>query len=105
AGDLTAGGTGNQGMASTCNVPDGATGVFINIVAVNPSGPGHLTVYPYGIALPSASTLNFTTGENVANGALVALCTPSSSCPRDLNITMGPAAAHLVIDVTGFLWP
>src|SRR5262249_8593901 len=106
SGDLTAGGTINQGGASTCNVPDGATGVFINIVAVTPSGAGYLTVYPSSLALPpSSSTLNFATGQNIANAALVALCTPFSSCNRDLSITMGQAGAHLVIDVTGFLWP
>ena len=104
-GDLTAGGTINQGGATTCQVPDAAMGVFINVVAVNASGPGHLTVYPYNTALPLASTLNFTTGQTIANGVLVPICTPAASCPFDLNITMGPAAAYLVIDITGYLMP
>jgi hypothetical protein len=52
---------------------------------------------------PTASTLNFTTGQTVANGVLVPICTPS--CSSDLTILMGPAGAYLVIDVTGYLMP
>ena len=103
AGDLTGGGTVNQGGAANCGVPDAATGVFINVVGVNAGGPGHLTVYPFNISLPLASTLNFTTGQTIANGVLVPTCTPAGSCAFNLNITMGPAAAHVVIDVTGYL--
>jgi hypothetical protein len=105
AGNLTGGGTVQQGGATNCGVPDAATGVFINVVAVNAGGPGHLTVYPFGTSLPLASTLNFTTGQTIANGVLVPICTPSGSCALDLNITMGPAGADLVIDVTGYLMP
>ena len=105
AGDLTGGGTLNQGGAANCGVPDAATGVFVNVVAVNAGGPGHLTVYPFNTSLPLASTLNFTTGQTIANGVLVPTCTPAGSCAFDLNITMGPAGAHVVIDVTGYLLP
>jgi len=104
-GDLTGGGAINQGGATNCQVPDAAMGVFVNVVAVNASGPGHLTVYPANTTLPVASTLNFTTGQTVANGVLVPICAPAGSCVFDLNITMGPAAAHLVIDITGYLMP
>jgi hypothetical protein len=105
AGDLTGGGTVQQGGATNCGVPDAATGVFVNVVAVTAAGPGHLTVYPFGTSLPVASTLNFTTGQTVANGVLVPICVPTVSCALDLNITMGPAGADLVIDVTGYLAP
>lgn len=104
-GDLTGGGTINQGGAATCGIPDAATGVFINVVAVNAGGPGHLTVYPFGAPLPLAAMLNFTTGQTIANGVLVPTCAPPASCTFDLNVTMGPAGAHLVIDVTGYLLP
>jgi hypothetical protein len=32
-------------------------------------------------------------------------CTPYASCAADVTIQMGPAAAHLVIDVTGYVGP
>ncbi len=92
-----------QGGAADCGVPAGATGVFVNVVAVGAAGPGHLTVYPSGSALPLASTINFSTGDTVANGVLVPICLPAAACPSDLTIQMGPAAAHVVIDVTGYL--
>jgi hypothetical protein len=83
-----------------------AKGIFINIVAVAPSGHGHLTVYPYPLSLPLASTLNFSPGQNIANGMMVPICdTDVSNCQADFTITMGPAAAHIVIDVTGYLLP
>ena len=105
AGDLTSGGTVNQGGAANCGVPDTATGVFVNVVAVAAGGPGHLTVYPFGTSLPLASTLNFATGQTIANGVLVPICTSAVSCSFDLNITMGPAAADVVIDISGYLLP
>lgn len=105
AGDLTGGGTINQGGATTCGVPVAATGVYVNVVAVNAGGPGHLTIYPFDTSLPLASTLNFTTGQTIANGVLVPICPPGASCDFDLNNTMGPAGAHLVVDITGYLAP
>ena len=101
----------NQGGAADCGVPFNPTtpalsakGAYINVVAVNAGGPGHLTVYPFPSALPLASTLNFTTGQTIANGVLVPICDPGvSACMFDLTITMGPAAAHIVIDVTDYL--
>ena len=86
-------------------MPENATAVYINVVAVQPQAPGHLTVYACNTPLPLASVLNFTTGQTIANGVLVPMCSPAASCECDLNITMGPAGAHVVIDVTGYLAP
>jgi hypothetical protein len=93
----------NQGGQTNCGVPFGpAKGVFINVVAVGPSGLGHLTVHPW----PVASTLNFSAGQTIANGVLVPICdTDTISCSFDFTVTMGPASAHIVIDVTGYLQP
>jgi hypothetical protein len=105
-GDLTGGGTVNQGGATICGVPNTATAVFANVVAVNAAGPGHLIVYPFGTPLPLASTLNLTTGQTVANGVLIPICPSGAAwCPFNLSITMGPAAADLVVDVSGYLAP
>lgn len=94
-----------QGGAGSCNIPDGpAKGVYINVVAVAPSGGAHLTVHPYPTAVPLASTLNFRQGQTIANGVLVPICDQdTSACDFDLTVTMGPASAHVVIDVTGYL--
>jgi subtilisin len=96
-----------QGGAANCNIPVGlAKGVYINVVAVLPAGTGHLTVHPYPSPVPLASTLNFSAGQTIANGVLVSICdTSTTSCTADFTVTMGPAAADLVIDITGYLGP
>jgi hypothetical protein len=97
-----------QGGAGDCQVPfPQAKGVHINLVAVGPDGHGHLTVYPYPLSLPLASTLNFSPGQTIANGVLVPICdmTTANCDGGDVTVTMGPASAHIVIDVTGYLQP
>jgi hypothetical protein len=102
-----AGDVGNQGGEAFCGVPfPEAKGVFINIVAVEPTAAGYLTAYPFPSLLPPlASTLNFSPGQNIANGVLIAICDNNvDNCAFDLTVTMGPAAAaDIVIDVTGYL--
>ncbi|HXJ81538.1 MAG TPA: hypothetical protein VMS64_23010 [Candidatus Methylomirabilis sp.] len=96
----------DQGGASDCQVPfPGAKGAYINVVAVWPSGSGFLTVYPYPLPMPLASTLNFSTGQTIANGLLVPICDESTAdCTGgDITLTMGSASAHIVIDVTGYV--
>ena len=105
---FAAGSFSSQGGQTTCGIPFGpAKGVFFNIVAVGPSAQGYLTVYPYPLPLPLASTLNFDTGQTVANGVLVPICdTATANCnAADFTVTMGPASADIVIDVTGYLQP
>jgi hypothetical protein len=105
---FAAGSFSSQGGQTTCGIPLGlAKGVFFNIVAVGPSGPGHVTLYPYPLPLPLASTLNVSTGQTIANGVLVAICdTLTADCTSaDFTVTMGPASADIVIDVTGYLQP
>jgi hypothetical protein len=105
---FAAGSFSSQGGQTTCGIPLGlAKGVFFNIVAVGPSGPGHLTLYPYPLPLPLASTLNVSSGQTIANGVLVAICdTLTADCTSaDFTVTMGPASADIVIDVTGYLQP
>ncbi len=94
-----------QGGAANCGVPTGVTGVYANVVAVGAAGPGFLTIYPFGSALPLASTINFSTGDTVANGVLVPVCLAPAACTSDLTIQVGVNAAHVVIDVTGYLAP
>jgi len=96
-----------QGGATDCGVPIGATGAFLNLTAVNPTGTGYLTLYPYGETQPTASTLNFQAGRiATASGVLAPLCDPAggSGCAYDLTLTNGPGASvHLLIDVSGYL--
>ncbi len=98
-----------QGGAADCGVPDTASGVFANVVAVRPQGSAisnYLTVYPYGESRPLASTVNYPVDITaLANGVLVPLCDPAlATCAYDLNVYNNTTlAVHLVIDVTGYL--
>jgi hypothetical protein len=95
-----------QGGAASCGIPSTATGVHLNIIAVNPTGPGYLTMYPYGSSPPLASVLNFLAGQTIANGVLLPICDPAATtCTRDLLVQTGPSATHIVIDVTGYVAP
>ena len=53
-------------------LPAGATAVAMNVTATNPSADSYLTVYP-GTTRPTASNLNFTLGQTIANMVQVPL--------------------------------
>ncbi len=48
-------------------VPEGAGAVVLNVTATEPTDAGYITVYPTGTVAPTASSLNFTPGQNIAN--------------------------------------
>lgn len=50
---------------------DGSLAVNLNIIATNPQQTGYITAYPDGGSRPTASNVNFTPGQTVANGATV----------------------------------
>ncbi|MFC1439234.1 right-handed parallel beta-helix repeat-containing protein [Streptacidiphilus sp. N1-10] len=84
---------------------DGITGkemtaVVANVTVTQPTAAGVLTVYPDGIDLPTASNLNFTKGETVAN--LVTTFVKDGV----IRLHNGSAGAvHMVVDLEGFYGP
>jgi len=94
----------DQGAQDTCGIPPTATAVFMNIVAVNPTSGGFLSVFPFGWTPPLTSTLNFGAGQTIAHGLLMPVCNavPASACEADLVLQNGPSATDIVIDVTGY---
>jgi hypothetical protein len=59
--------------AGQCGIPANAKGVLFNAAAVSPGGNGYFTVYPANRPEPGASTLNYTSGQNLANNGVVGL--------------------------------
>jgi hypothetical protein len=51
----------------------GATAVSLNLTATDAVGPGFLTAWPCGQAMPATSVLNFVPGQTVANFVAVGL--------------------------------
>jgi hypothetical protein len=75
----------------------GITAVALNVTAVDPTGPGYVTVWPADVARPTASNLNFGAGQNVPN--LVIVRVPPSG---DISFYNFGGDTHLVADVAGY---
>lgn len=117
-GLLAAGATHGVTFRNKCGIP-GLTGdgglesnsvaaVAINVVAVNPDGPGHVRAWPSNEAMPLASIINYSPGAgNVANGVIVPMCDQTEVMPfpcqsGDISFRSAISNLHLVIDVTGY---
>jgi hypothetical protein len=81
-------GTGNMGgttmgtagtfdlqVTGAAGIPATATAVAINITVANTSSPGYLTLWPAGQTRPTASNLNWSSGQAVANLVIVGIGT------------------------------
>jgi len=77
-------------------VPSNATAAVVNVTAVGGSGPGYVTVYPAGDAVPTASNVNFPAVQAVPNLTEVGLGT-------DQEITLvSNVSVDVVVDLEGY---
>jgi len=100
------------GFNGDCGVPFGpATAVQVNLIAVNPAGPGDLRAFPFGATVPLASVLNYANVQDsrgigslyIANDILVKICDLSvSSCSFDFTVQADTNNTDLVGDVMGY---
>ena len=84
-------------VAGRAGVPVDADAVVLNVTAVDPRGPGFLTVYPCDAPRPTASNVNHLAGMTIPNAAVSRIAADGTVCVYTL------AAAHLVVDVTAVL--
>ena len=95
------------GTAGGCGVPQDflfpSFAVAINLIAVNPLGPGNLRAWREGDPTPAASVLNYSNvaGLNIANGVILPIV-GSNVLPKDLRIRADVSGTHVVADVTGY---
>ncbi len=86
-----------QDAASNPLLPaTGVGAVVMNLTAVDPTGPGFVTVYACG-ERPDSSTLNFVAGRNVGNAVVVPVDVATGSVCFTVNRT-----THLVADISGW---
>jgi hypothetical protein len=79
-------------------------GVAINVTAVPGGANGHLRVWPADIIVPpTASMVNYTAGENVANQGAVKTWFSTAATP-DIKI-FASSATNVVVDVVGYYYP
>ncbi|MFD9367080.1 PKD domain-containing protein [Streptomyces sp. NPDC060020] len=79
-------------------VPQGITAVALNVTVTEPGGPGHLTAFSGDGPVPTASNLNFASGQTVANAVIVPVAADGT-----IKVFNGSwSAAHVVVDVVGY---
>ncbi len=75
----------------------GVSAVVMNVTAVNASAASYVTVYPSGVALPNASSLNVVSGFTGANSVTVAV-----GADGKVNIYNHVGSVDMLADVVGF---
>jgi sortase (surface protein transpeptidase) len=81
-------------------VPANATAAVVNLTLIDSAGPGFITAYPSGTALPTASNLNSdAAGRTIANLAHVKIGADGSI------ELMRTVTAHLAVDLVGVYVP
>jgi hypothetical protein len=86
------------GKPGGCGVPAAAEAVVVNITATEQGGRGHLRAYPWGIAMPRASIVNFS-GSTIANATILPICTVA--CSYDFSI-YASMTTEVLVDVMGY---
>ena len=86
-------------IAGRGNVPADAVGVELNITAIQNEGRGFATLYPCTATPPTASTLNYMPGVNIANATTVALNSSGEVC------VYTSTTSHYALDVVAHITP
>jgi hypothetical protein len=85
-------------VAGAGGVPSaGATGVVVNITAVQPNAGGWLTAWPTGQVMPNASNLNFVPGAVVPNLAVLKV-----GAGGKVSIYNSAGSTAVIVDVVGW---
>ena len=71
--------------------------VVVNVIAVNPTASGYLTVWPGLTARPNSSNVNFTPGQVIPNQVTVPVGTDGK-----VQILNSAGNTHVVLDVAGY---
>jgi hypothetical protein len=87
--------------STTCTVPSIAQAYSLNVTVIPPGYLGYLTIWPYGAARPSASTLNDYLGTVVANAAIVPAGNDTSG---SVDVFVNDPT-DLIIDINGYYAP
>ena len=85
----------------TGGVPDtGVAGVVANVTVTGGTAPSHLTAWPTGETMPTASALNWIAGQTVPNQLIAKL-----GADGMLQLRNNSGQVHVIVDVVGWLGP
>jgi hypothetical protein len=89
------------GAANIAGVPANAVAAAMNITVTDPTAGGYVTAYPSEqTQLPTASTLNYSPGQTIANAASILM---NASGGGGINLYNGSGGSvQLVVDVFGY---
>ncbi|MBB5870909.1 hypothetical protein F4553_004288 [Allocatelliglobosispora scoriae] len=95
---IGAGAVAHLQVAGRGGVPAGnVSAVVLNVTVTGPTAGGYLTVYPGGVARPTASSLNFTAGWTGANSVTVGL-----GANGKVDIFNSAGRSDIIVDVVGY---
>ncbi|MCU1395085.1 MAG: hypothetical protein JWM34_3513 [Ilumatobacteraceae bacterium] len=97
---MGAGETHPMAMSTGDPVPTNATAVVVNVTSVDSTIPGYVTVWPTGVDIPLASTLNPRPGAAVPNQAYL-----RTGAGGQLNALNSAGSTDLIVDVFGYMVP
>ena len=69
----------------------------LNVTVVSPAGPGHLVIWPTGHTEPAVSSMNYASGQTLANAVIV----PAGSNGA-ISVKAGVSGTHVLIDINGY---
>lgn len=101
-GPLVSGVPRTLAVTGLCGVPADAVAVAINITALTPPSNGRITIFPGGAALPATSSINFATGNTLANNGIVALAADLSGLLGAQSFLSGGGQVDFTVDVVGY---
>ena len=90
-----------SGSNGNCSIPSGATALSMDVVAVNPTAPSFLTVFPSDQPLPLASSLNWVAGQAPTPNAVTV---PLSSDGR-VSFYNNAGTVDIAVDIVGYYQP
>jgi hypothetical protein len=82
-----------------CGIPATARAVSVNVTVTQGNAPGVLKLFPSGIAVPTASSINYRGGQTRANNSFSQLSSGGSLTIRCEQIS---GNVHAIIDVNGY---
>jgi subtilisin family serine protease len=95
-GRRAAGGMTTIEVAGVGGVPPNAKTVMLNVTAIEAGSDGFMTVFPCGTPVPTASNLNFASGQTIPNAVVAKIGDGGQVC------IYTSSTANLVVDVNGF---
>ncbi len=88
-----------QGTGAS-SIPADAIAVLGNLTAAAYTGAGYLTIFPFGVANPGTSSVNFITGQGAIANSFVCGLDPATG---KLSVYVGVSASHYIIDITAYI--